>query len=57
MACMGTTLRVIALTRAERATLRTLLTKGRHNARELMRARVLLKSADGMAHTLQEMNR
>jgi len=39
----------IALTRAERATLRTLLKKGTHKARELTRARVLLKSADGMA--------
>src|SRR3989344_8429155 len=45
---MNTTQRVITLTRAERATLRTLLKRGRHSARELMRARVLLKSADGV---------
>jgi transposase len=46
---MKTTQRAIALTRSERDTLRTLLAKGRHNARELIRARVLLKSADGIA--------
>lgn len=38
----------IMLTKAERTELRTLLTKGLHHARELMRARVLLKSADGV---------
>ena len=46
---MNTTQRVITLTRTERATLRTLLGKGRHSARELMRARVLLKSDDGIS--------
>ncbi len=35
----------ITLTTAERAELRTLQKKGRHSARELMRARVLQKSA------------
>ena len=45
---MNTPSRIIVLTKAERATLRTLLSKGRHSARELMRARVLLKSADGI---------
>lgn len=46
---MNTTQRAIALTRTERVTLRTLLSKGRHSARELMRARVLLKSDDGIS--------
>lgn len=45
---MNTIQRAIALTKAERVSLRTLLKKGRHSARELMRARVLLKSADGV---------
>ena len=36
------------LKRTERAELRALLKRGRHSARELMRARVLLKSADGI---------
>lgn len=45
---MNTPQRAVTLTRAERVTLRSLLKRGRHSARELMRARVLLKSADGI---------
>jgi putative transposase len=38
----------ITLTQSERTTLATMLKKGLHRSRELMRARVLMKSADGM---------
>jgi transposase len=45
---MQTTQKTITLTRAERATLRTIQRKGHHHARALMRARVLIKSAAGV---------
>lgn len=45
---MHTTKKTISLTRAERDTLRTMQKKGTHHARELTRARVLLKSATGL---------